>query len=187
MLGDISGLEKLYIVCGYTDMRKSIDGLCAVLEAAAMQGSFWKATADTWKQMDIRDTTTFRESGAALVGRISVDILSMPFPRGSSMTTASRQCRESSTATGYSPLRTPLTKNILEIMESGSSCVSRRKNPFWRLSGRGSTSRSPSGILGWIKRLIIFAIGVIQQRPIWKTGAAALPTISARMRSVHSQ
>lgn len=32
MLGDISGLEKIYIVCGYTDMRKSIDGLCAVVE-----------------------------------------------------------------------------------------------------------------------------------------------------------
>ena len=30
MLGDISGLEKIYIVCGYTDMRKSIDGLCAL-------------------------------------------------------------------------------------------------------------------------------------------------------------
>ena len=24
MLGDVSGLEKIYIVCGYTDMRKSI-------------------------------------------------------------------------------------------------------------------------------------------------------------------
>lgn len=32
MLGDISGLSKIYIVCGYTDMRKSIDGLCAVVE-----------------------------------------------------------------------------------------------------------------------------------------------------------
>ena len=32
MLGDISGVEKIYIVCGYTDMRKSIDGLCAVIE-----------------------------------------------------------------------------------------------------------------------------------------------------------
>lgn len=32
MLGGISGLEKIYIVCGYTDMRKSIDGLCAVIE-----------------------------------------------------------------------------------------------------------------------------------------------------------
>ena len=32
MLGDISGLEKICIVCGYTDMRKSIDGLCAMIE-----------------------------------------------------------------------------------------------------------------------------------------------------------
>ena len=32
MLGDISGLEQIYIVCGYTDMRKSIDGLCTVVE-----------------------------------------------------------------------------------------------------------------------------------------------------------
>ena len=32
MLGDISGLERIYIVCGYTDMRKSIDGLYAVVE-----------------------------------------------------------------------------------------------------------------------------------------------------------
>ena len=32
MLGDISGLEKIYIVCGYTDMRKSIEGLCAIIE-----------------------------------------------------------------------------------------------------------------------------------------------------------
>ncbi len=32
MLGDISGVENIYLVCGYTDMRKSIDGLCAVVE-----------------------------------------------------------------------------------------------------------------------------------------------------------
>ena len=32
MLGDVSGLKKIYIVCGYTDMRKSIDGLCTVIE-----------------------------------------------------------------------------------------------------------------------------------------------------------
>ena len=63
-----------------------------------MQGSFWKATADTWKQMDIRDTTIFRGLDAALVGRISVDTLSTPFPKENSMTTASRQCRASSTA-----------------------------------------------------------------------------------------
>lgn len=32
MLGDIPGLDKIYIVCGHTDMCKSIDGLCAIVE-----------------------------------------------------------------------------------------------------------------------------------------------------------
>lgn len=32
MLADISRVERIYIVCGYTDMRKSIDGLCAVIQ-----------------------------------------------------------------------------------------------------------------------------------------------------------
>ena len=32
MIGDITVAEEIYIVCGYTDMRKSIDGLCAVVE-----------------------------------------------------------------------------------------------------------------------------------------------------------
>lgn len=32
MLGDISVADHLYIVCGYTDMRKSIDGLCTIIQ-----------------------------------------------------------------------------------------------------------------------------------------------------------
>ena len=32
MLGDISGVEAIYIICGYTDMRKSIDGLCDIVQ-----------------------------------------------------------------------------------------------------------------------------------------------------------
>lgn len=32
MLGDISSVDSIYIVCGYTDMRKSIDGLCAIIQ-----------------------------------------------------------------------------------------------------------------------------------------------------------
>ena len=32
MLGDISTISDIYIVCGCTDMRKSIDGLCALVE-----------------------------------------------------------------------------------------------------------------------------------------------------------
>lgn len=32
MLGDISKAENIYLACGYTDMRKSIDGLSAVVQ-----------------------------------------------------------------------------------------------------------------------------------------------------------
>lgn len=32
MLADISAVGEIYIVCGYTDMRKSIDGLCAIVQ-----------------------------------------------------------------------------------------------------------------------------------------------------------
>ncbi len=31
MLGDISSAMNIYLITGYTDMRKSIDGLCAVI------------------------------------------------------------------------------------------------------------------------------------------------------------
>ncbi len=32
MLADISGVDAIYIVTGRTDMRKSIDGLCAIIQ-----------------------------------------------------------------------------------------------------------------------------------------------------------
>lgn len=32
MLADISSLDKVFIVTGYTDMRKSIDGLIAIIQ-----------------------------------------------------------------------------------------------------------------------------------------------------------
>lgn len=32
MLGDITIAREIYLACGYTDMRKSIDGLAAVVE-----------------------------------------------------------------------------------------------------------------------------------------------------------
>lgn len=32
MLGDISQAENIYLACGYTDMRKSIDGLAALVQ-----------------------------------------------------------------------------------------------------------------------------------------------------------
>lgn len=32
MIGDISIKTNLYIICGYTDIRRSIDGLCAIVQ-----------------------------------------------------------------------------------------------------------------------------------------------------------
>ena len=32
MIGDVSRAERIYIVCGYTDMRKAIDGLAAIVQ-----------------------------------------------------------------------------------------------------------------------------------------------------------
>lgn len=32
MLGDISKADKVYLACGCTDMRKSIDGLAAIVQ-----------------------------------------------------------------------------------------------------------------------------------------------------------
>jgi len=32
MLGDVSRAEHVYLACGYTDMRKSIDGLAATIK-----------------------------------------------------------------------------------------------------------------------------------------------------------
>lgn len=32
MLGDLSGVQKVYIVCNRTDMRKSIDGLMSIVK-----------------------------------------------------------------------------------------------------------------------------------------------------------
>ena len=34
MLGDLTAAAGIYLVCGYTDMRKSIDGLRAIVEGA---------------------------------------------------------------------------------------------------------------------------------------------------------
>ena len=32
MLSDFTGAERIYIACGYTDLRKSIDGLALIVQ-----------------------------------------------------------------------------------------------------------------------------------------------------------
>ncbi|MGL6174756.1 MAG: IS66 family insertion sequence element accessory protein TnpB [Cellulosilyticaceae bacterium] len=43
MLGDISQAKQIYIACGYTDMRKSIDGLAALVERNFQLNPFQKS------------------------------------------------------------------------------------------------------------------------------------------------
>ena len=37
MLSDFTGADKVYIACGYTDLRKGIDGLAAAYAAPKVQ------------------------------------------------------------------------------------------------------------------------------------------------------
>ena len=39
MLADISRVDAIYLVTGFTDMRKSIDGLCAIIETELKMNS----------------------------------------------------------------------------------------------------------------------------------------------------
>lgn len=40
MLGDIKAAKEIYIACGYTDMRKSIDGLAAIVQGQFQMDPF---------------------------------------------------------------------------------------------------------------------------------------------------
>ena len=40
MIGDVSRAERIYIVCRYTDMRKAIDGLAAIVQQNFMLDVF---------------------------------------------------------------------------------------------------------------------------------------------------
>ena len=50
MLGDITVADEIYIVTGHTDMRKSIDGLCAVIEEATKNGFSKKCSLLFWRK-----------------------------------------------------------------------------------------------------------------------------------------
>ena len=62
MLGDISELKKIYIVCGYTDMRKSIDGLCAIIEDQLKMDPLSRALFLFYGRRRARIKALFREA-----------------------------------------------------------------------------------------------------------------------------
>lgn len=114
-------------------------------------------------------------------GHISGDTLLMLSPKVSSTITASRQCRESSTATGYSSLRILLTKSIPVIMKSGNSCVSRRKKTvleaFWSWIDQQKPVRNT-----WMDKSVNYVLNRRDTAEIYlEDGSAALPIISSRM------
>ena len=117
---------------------------------AATQKSFWKATADIWKRTAIKVITIFQDPALLLLAHIRRYFIDA-VPKGKQYDYSQPAVQGVQYCNRIFALRTPLAKSIPAIMKKGSSCVSRRKNLFWRLSGRGLTSRSPSGIHGWIK------------------------------------
>ena len=42
MLNDFTGADKVYIACGYTDLRKGIDGLSMIIGDSYHQNPFEK-------------------------------------------------------------------------------------------------------------------------------------------------
>lgn len=49
MLGDISSAVNIYVITGYPDMRKSIDGLCAiVLNMDKLPRSLLRGSLSKW-------------------------------------------------------------------------------------------------------------------------------------------
>ena len=67
MLADISNVDAIYIVCGRTDMRKSIDGLCAIIQEQFSMVSardFRRKNAGSWEvspQQCALDSTGYRK------------------------------------------------------------------------------------------------------------------------------
>ena len=117
-----------------------------------MQRSSWKATADTWKRMDIRDTTIFQGSDAALVGRISVDTSSMPFPKEKQYDYSQPAVQGVQYCSRLFAIEDSINKKYPGDYEKRKQLRLVKEKTCSEAFGRGLTSRSLSGIPGWIKQ-----------------------------------
>ena len=96
---------------------------------------------DIWKRMVIRGTIISRESGAAPAGRIQEDTSLMRFRRESSMITAIRQYRESSSVQSFLNMSAdPRTRSTHLSREK--PIVLKKKNRYSMRSGTGLMNRS---------------------------------------------
>ena len=75
MLADISQVDSIYIVCGRTDMRKQIDGLCAIIEDKLHMGKDDNALfLFCGRRHDRIKTILYEKDGIVLLyKRLSVD------------------------------------------------------------------------------------------------------------------
>ena len=96
---------------------------------------------DTWKQMVIRVIIISLVSGDAPVGRIQEDTSLMRFQKESSMITAIRQYRESSSVQSFLSMSADHRTRSTHLSRE-KPIVLKKKNRYSTRSGAGLTSRS---------------------------------------------
>ena len=74
MLGDIRVAKDIYIACGYTDMRKSIDGLAALVSEHFQMDPFAPALyiPDTLARVRIRGTNAGKRAAVQIHSRVEI-------------------------------------------------------------------------------------------------------------------
>lgn len=139
------GVLRRSPTCGFSAAEKMVcrPSFCMDIlqhETVTMRKNSWMGSMDIWKQMDTRDTINCRISNDAPVGLIFADTSSMRFPKERHMIIPNRLYRVCSIAIACSQSRMKSTGSIPVIMKNANSFVSRRKNRFLRLFGRGLIS-----------------------------------------------